>query len=321
MIHGVETFDIFDDLNNACMVFNFLPAGSRLQESGDTLMEIKEAMRDLREQVKEWSRQSALTRERARESLLRMVEFLKTLRAQREIVAATRQKYARESKEERENKLDVLMLFDGALKDIDESVEKIRNRIDFALARVPMQICPATEIINRVCGLCGGADIVSVHGTVLQDKIRGDPFSLTSAFYNILNNAVHFANKRKREDPLFDGKAEVNVYLRRDRHDVIVDITDNGAGISAGLLTANPATGRQRLMDLNCSARSGGTGLGLTESWHVVQDHKGKMDVRSQYGKTVFTIHLPALTEKSPISSFLVRLRRTFAPAPPWNNH
>jgi two-component system, NtrC family, sensor kinase len=72
------------------------------------------------------------------------------------------------------------------------------------------------------------------------------------------------------------------------REEVIVQVVDDGCGVEAANLT--------RLFDpfFTTKPTGEGTGLGLSVSYGIVQDHKGHIAVGSEPGKgTVFTIVLP----------------------------
>ncbi len=69
---------------------------------------------------------------------------------------------------------------------------------------------------------------------------------------------------------------------------VSVEIADTGCGISSDVLP--------RIFEPFFSARKvHGTGLGLSISDKIIQNHKGKIDVRSEEGLgTTFVIYLPS---------------------------
>ncbi len=65
-----------------------------------------------------------------------------------------------------------------------------------------------------------------------------------------------------------------------------ITVADTGEGISEEV--------RERIFDPFFSRRSGGTGLGLAISRQIIQDHGGRIEVRSEPGRgTTFTITLP----------------------------
>ena len=71
-----------------------------------------------------------------------------------------------------------------------------------------------------------------------------------------------------------------------DQRHVLVRFIDTGVGI--------PKENIPRLFDPFFTTKSTGTGLGLALSYGIVQQHQGKIEVRSELGKgSVFTISLP----------------------------
>lgn len=101
---------------------------------------------------------------------------------------------------------------------------------------------------------------------------------LNQVFMNLLVNASHAIEK--------DG--EINISTEhRDAH-VIIEISDNGQGISV--------ENQRRIFDpfFTTKAVGEGTGLGLSISHGIIQDHRGTITVSSTVGQgTTFTIRIP----------------------------
>jgi signal transduction histidine kinase len=67
---------------------------------------------------------------------------------------------------------------------------------------------------------------------------------------------------------------------------VYVEIEDNGIGI--------PPEKKNKIFDPFFTTKEQGTGLGLSVSYQIIKDHKGKINVDSEEGKgTKVTISLP----------------------------
>jgi hypothetical protein len=69
---------------------------------------------------------------------------------------------------------------------------------------------------------------------------------------------------------------------------VRIDIEDNGCGIEPSI--------RDRIFDPFFTTKpiGQGTGLGLSISYGIIQEHGGRIEVRSTLGKgSCFTVHLP----------------------------
>jgi len=112
----------------------------------------------------------------------------------------------------------------------------------------------------------------------------GDYDELTIVFQNLVDNAIKYT---KPHTP-------VRVTARplgRDR--VAVAVADEGDGIPAAHLPR--LTERFYRVDAARSRQLGGTGLGLAIVKHVVNRHRGRLDIQSTPGKgSTFTVILPA---------------------------
>ena len=112
--------------------------------------------------------------------------------------------------------------------------------------------------------------------------ILGDRRQLTSAVYNLLENAVKFSP---------DGGT---VHLRGgvEGDEVVVTVSDSGIGIPTRELER--IFERFYRVDHGRSRSTGGTGLGLAIVRHVAQNHHGTVSVESREGEGAsFTLHLP----------------------------
>jgi signal transduction histidine kinase len=113
--------------------------------------------------------------------------------------------------------------------------------------------------------------------------VVGDPDALRSALQNVVANAVKYSASG----------ATVDVRAFRDGHRVAIAVADRGLGIDAADLphVFKPFFRGQRALD----AQVRGTGVGLSVVRHVIDGHKGDVDIRSRVGEgTTVTIHLPA---------------------------
>ncbi|MFC8199328.1 sensor histidine kinase [Streptomyces sp. NPDC060006] len=105
-----------------------------------------------------------------------------------------------------------------------------------------------------------------------------------------------FANARTHTPP----GTTVTARVRRQGPWVCVDVQDNGQGIPPDLLPH--VFERFARGDSSRSRASGSTGLGLAIVQAVVAAHDGAVTVDSVPGRTVFTVHLPALAPQEPHS-------------------
>ena len=116
-------------------------------------------------------------------------------------------------------------------------------------------------------------------GTAVLDM---DKDALSRALNNLLDNAVKFSPNKK----------EVEVHVKSDAENVIIQVKDRGIGI--------PQDELGKIFDKFYQGRSAlkqsvkGTGLGLTLVKHVVEAHGGKISVESKMSQgTTFSLIFP----------------------------
>jgi two-component system sensor histidine kinase SenX3 len=112
--------------------------------------------------------------------------------------------------------------------------------------------------------------------------VPGDRRQLTSAIYNLLENAVKFSYE--------NGK--VHASARREGDEAVIRISDAGIGI--------PSRDLERIferfyrVDPGRGRATGGTGLGLAIVRHVAANHQGNVQVESREGEgSTFILRLP----------------------------
>lgn len=107
--------------------------------------------------------------------------------------------------------------------------------------------------------------------------IVGEPNHLKQVFINLIKNSI---------EALPDYGGHVLVHVKRTNHSIVITTHDNGCGI--------PPDIQKRLGDPFVSSKETGTGLGLTVSYRIIQNHGGKISVQSDpQNGTTFTIELP----------------------------
>jgi two-component system phosphate regulon sensor histidine kinase PhoR len=115
-------------------------------------------------------------------------------------------------------------------------------------------------------------------------RAMGDHDELTIVFQNLIDNALKYARPG----------TVVKVTAQPVGGDQIaVAVSDEGDGIPAAHLPR--LTERFYRVDTARSRQLGGTGLGLAIVKHVVNRHRGRLDIQSAPGKgSVFTVTLPS---------------------------
>jgi len=114
--------------------------------------------------------------------------------------------------------------------------------------------------------------------------VRGDRAQLLQVLDNLIGNAVRYG---------CDGPgAKVEVSAKFDEHWLIVTVADSGPGIAREHLPR--VTQRFYRVDDARSRESGGTGLGLAIVKHIVERHKGTLEIKSIVGVgTTVSVRLP----------------------------
>ena len=113
--------------------------------------------------------------------------------------------------------------------------------------------------------------------------VAGDQAQLSQVVHNLVGNALKYG---KRGTP-------VTIGLRRDGDTLIrLSVADHGDGIAAEHLPR--LTERFYRVDPGRSRAQGGTGLGLAIVKHIVERHRGRLDISSTQGVgTTVSILLP----------------------------
>lgn len=114
-------------------------------------------------------------------------------------------------------------------------------------------------------------------------KLRGDRRKVLQIMLNLLSNAVKFTES--------GGRATLSVRPTADGG-IVFDITDTGIGIAPEDLPKAFAKFSQ--IDSALSRKVDGTGLGLSLTSRLVEQHDATIDVQSEVGKgSVFSVRFP----------------------------
>lgn len=130
-----------------------------------------------------------------------------------------------------------------------------------------------------------GADACKIELVLDQELpvISGDRAQLTQLLDNLLTNSIRY------------GRSEgcvIQISAMRDQGDVILSVSDNGPGIPREHLPR--VTERFYRVDEARSRETGGTGLGLAIVKHIVERHKGRLEIKSAPGEgTEVIVRLP----------------------------
>jgi signal transduction histidine kinase len=131
-----------------------------------------------------------------------------------------------------------------------------------------------------------------IHLSLTEDRelppVLGDAKSLERALTALVDNAIKFSPRG----------GDVEIRLKKGERQVFVTVEDHGIGISPN--TRPRIFDRFYHLEKEAGDLFGGIGLGLAITRQVIQQHKGTLDVESDYGKgSTFTMRLPAWTPGS----------------------
>lgn len=115
-------------------------------------------------------------------------------------------------------------------------------------------------------------------------SVRGDRAELIQMFDNLLSNALRYGCDK--------ADSSIDIAASRSGNWVTVTVTDHGPGIAREHLPR--LTERFYRVDAARSRESGGTGLGLAIVKHVIERHKGLLEIKSTPGVgTAVSVRLP----------------------------
>jgi two-component system phosphate regulon sensor histidine kinase PhoR len=144
-----------------------------------------------------------------------------------------------------------------------------------------VQAAVATAGVGRASSQCR----VEVNLPDGLPTVRGDQAQLTQLFDNLVSNALRYGCDKP--------DAVVDISAASEGQWVTVTVRDHGPGIAREHLPR--VTERFYRVDDARSRESGGTGLGLAIVKHIVERHKGSLDIRSTVGVgTSVSVRLPA---------------------------
>ena len=167
---------------------------------------------------------------------------------------------------------------------IDDLLDLSRIENEESPPREPVLVnLVMAEAVERVHAAADQRDVeIKLEEPSPPVAVLGDRRQLTSALYNLLENAVKFSYE--------GGIVEFTGTV--DGDDIVVAVADKGLGI--------PTRDLERIferfyrVDHGRSRSTGGTGLGLSIVRHVANSHHGSVSVESREGEgSTFTLRLP----------------------------
>lgn len=172
-----------------------------------------------------------------------------------------------------------------ASRTIDDLLELSRIEAGEASLRDPVPVhLVLAEACERASTAAEHKDItLDLHEPSRRVEVLGDRRQLTSAIFNLLDNAIKYSAEA----------STVTVSSETNGNTVKISVSDRGIGI--------PRRDLERIferfyrVDRARSRETGGTGLGLAIVRHVASNHGGEVSVESREGEgTTFTLSIPA---------------------------
>ncbi|MGC9326886.1 MAG: sensor histidine kinase, partial [Candidatus Hinthialibacter sp.] len=115
--------------------------------------------------------------------------------------------------------------------------------------------------------------------------IYGNEGQLIAVFVNLYLNALQSMENSPPE-------AKLRIHMRTRGEEAIVDVTDEGEGISKDEL--------DKIFDPFYTQKASGTGLGLSIVHQIITSLNGRIDVASTKGSgTTFSIRLPLYKDET----------------------
>ncbi len=192
----------------------------------------------------------------------------------------------------RENMRQALLAIHRRSKGLMEFVENYRR-----LTRLPLPVpttIHADELLNSLRQLFTNKEdesalLCRIHFSVSQEGITflADRTQMEQALINLIKNAREAGEQWAASHPDFKG-ADIHVSLTHDQDtdEIILRVQDNAGGIAHNVL--------ERIFVPFFTTKSSGSGIGLSLCNQIVQQHHGRMHVRSSLGQgSSFTITIP----------------------------
>lgn len=160
---------------------------------------------------------------------------------------------------------------------IDDLISLSRIEADkFSPPDQPVQLSPLIAEVVRAASAGvenEGKNRIVVAPVAKSLRVLGDVTQLSQLLHNLVGNALKY------------GKPDTPVRVTAEKTIdgmVLITVADEGEGISAEHLPR--LTERFYRVEASRSRAMGGTGLGLAIVKHIVERHRGRLDIRSQIG-------------------------------------
>ncbi len=166
-------------------------------------------------------------------------------------------------------------------------IEAGKLAIDFKLVEIADELEQLTKLLNPLAER-SNVQLVTSFDADATGIIETDPIRLRQILMNLVGNAVKFSARL----PNRIGKVEINTH-RTAKNDIVIEIKDNGIGISEDALKHLFQPFYQ--VEAGLTRNFGGAGLGLTISSNLAHLLGGEITVNSTEGVgSTFSLRLPS---------------------------
>ena len=172
----------------------------------------------------------------------------------------------------------------------------VLDMLTYSKERMPeCRALDINEVCQSICKLC--TEMGRAHNTEIifegdpsLEAVRADEKDIKRCLINLMVNAMDACGEE-------GGVVRVSTGLSEKEDHYFITINDNGCGI--------PEEQQEYLFEVFFSTKgSKGTGLGLAVTKKIIEEHKGLIEVESEFGYgTTFTITLP----KKPPTPVIIR--------------
>ncbi|HSR72531.1 MAG TPA: ATP-binding protein, partial [Kiloniellales bacterium] len=204
---------------------------------------------------------------------------------------------AREDAEARTHFLAVMREQAGRMSRLVEDLLSL-SRIELAEHSSPGQAVAPTSILESLADTLGpqarDRDMEIAIEAEPVPPVLGEPDELAQVFQNLIDNAIKYGRPGTPIAVEITAVGPGSAGARRlGRPGVRIAVRDRGEGIAREHIPR--LTERFYRVDTARSRRLGGTGLGLAIVKHIVNRHRGVLEIESEPGEgSCFTVYLPA---------------------------
>ena len=177
---------------------------------------------------------------------------------------------------------------DKSLQSMNLAIKKIDHQITNVLSYVQPRSLTLTKF--RLSDVLNEFQVDSqikldIHIDPVDIVILGDHDQISNLFYNLIMNAQQ----------AISGEGTISVHVTARGDNINIQIKDTGEGI--------PKENLENIFNPLFTTKESGTGLGLVNCKHIVQEHGGTISVTSDLGVgTTFIVNLP---KEASSSSFM----------------